>query len=133
MAIKNSCRWTMQGLGVTALRGAAVTNTTPGATMTMTIPTLAQALNAGMLRLKITQTTASITSLVITGSDGTTTIYLTAMTITGGVAGQGADFLDEFQSDLNLKNFIAVVTFSAAPGTATVDFEVWGQENAGGP
>jgi hypothetical protein len=136
MAIKNSVRFTLVGLGTAGLRGNVITVTTPlGATMTATIGPLTQKVNCGVFRLRISGLTGTgaIASLIVTGTDGTTTIYLDAMTVTGGVVNQGMDLVSEFQSELNLQTFVATITFSAAPTAAMIDFEVWGQENAGGP
>jgi hypothetical protein len=136
MSIKNSCRYTLAGLGTASLRGGSVTVTTPLAlTMTGVIGPLTNKINCGTLRLKVSGLTGTgaLASFVITATDGTTVIYLDAMTITGGVANQGMDVMSEFQSDENLQQFNFSVTFSVAPTAATIDFEVWGQENAGGP
>lgn len=88
-----------------------------------------------MLRVRVSGLTGTgaVSGVAITGSDGTTTIYIDALAVASGVVNQGLDMAAEFQSELNLQTFIATVTFSAAPTAATIDFEVWGQENAGGP
>lgn len=135
MAIKNSIRYTLLGMGTAGLRGGVVSVTTPlGTTMTATVGPLAQRVNLGAARVRVSGLTGTgaVSSIVITGSDGTTTVYLASFAVTGGVANQGVDFMSDFQSELNLTTLVATVTFSAAPTAALIDFEAWGQENAGG-
>jgi len=136
MAITNSVRQILAGLGTASIRGSTVTATTITANaVTAALSNLSPAMNCGMWRLKVSGVDAghAIANYSVTATDGTTTIYLVPIqTITGGVNGQGMDVADEWQSDLNLKTFTAVVTGAAGVTTLTVDFEVWGQANAGG-
>jgi len=136
MAIANSVRYTLAGLGTAGLRGQTITaNWTAGTTVAATIGPLAQKVNCGVLRTRVSGMTGTgaVLGIAVTGSDGTTTIYIGTASVTAGVVNQGVDLMTEFQSELNLQTFVATITFSAAPTAAVLDFEVWGQENSGGP
>jgi hypothetical protein len=130
LAITNSVKNILQGLGVPGLASSASSSTTVSAsavTVTCTLPAGSLA-NYGYVRVKVPSvTTGSLVSAVFTATDGTTTVYLPdPIAITSGTAGQGMEAMKPFVSDLNLRTFVCVLTGAASFAGVTVDFEVFG-------
>lgn len=138
MAITNSVRQILQGFGISGLSTSAVTTTTvtsTALTATATLPASALG-NLGYVRLKVSNVAGSgLSNVVFTATDGTTTIFIPepVSTIPVVTSGQGLEVCKPFMSDLNLRTFVAVVTGSTSMTQATVDYEVYANEAAGGP
>jgi hypothetical protein len=137
MAITNSVKNILLGFGTSGLSNSAVTTTTvttTALTATATLPATALG-NYGYVRLKVSGVAGSgLSNVVFTATDGTTTIYIPdPIAITAGTTAQGGEFTKPFVSDLNLRTFVAVVTGEASMTAATVDWEVYANEAAGGP
>lgn len=138
MALTNSVKNILQGFGISGLSNSAVTTTTvtsTALTATATLPASALG-NYGYVRLKVSNVAGSgLSNVLFTATDGTTTIYIPEAipTIPSPVSGQGIEVVKPFMSDLNLRTFVAVVTGSTSMTQATVDWEVYANEAAGGP
>lgn len=115
MAIKNSVRNVLPGMGTSGLRGGSV----EGGTSPVTIQ-VPQGMSMGKFRV---QSTTVLTSVAIVGSDGVNpTVLLYGATLVAGGAAQ-TSIMGDFMCDLNLTS----VTCDAS---GTIDFEVWGQPGA---
>jgi len=131
MAILNTVKKMAQGLGNPLYYSTTTLTATNSQTVTMTLSTptgAPQGTSIGMWRVKIgTLTTATtVSSLVITASNGTTTENVASM---GPFAtnSRPVNQLNEFITDLSpgYTNFVLVVTLGAA-GTGIIDFEFFG-------
>jgi hypothetical protein len=111
---------TVQRINVTANTGA--TNVTLPATGAFAPTTVSR----GLVRVKsnVIGVNATAQVLNITGTDGTTTVDLSAGDAIASRAGIGIDHMYQFQSDLNLTSITVAVNI--ATNNSTVDVEMAG-------
>jgi len=128
MSIVNSVKTLFPGMGnateYVSLLGQTVT---AGTSTAFALTGFINYVRSGKIRFKTTAAPASstITGIVITGTDGTTTVTLDSRSYVASTAAQLVDYLFEFLSELNLTTI--TVTVTEAGGTApTADLEIAG-------
>ena len=128
MAIVNSVKTLFPGAGnVTEYVSLLAQAVTAGTATAFTLTGFVNYVRSGKIRVKTTAAPASstITGIVITGTDGTTTVTLGSYAYVATTAAQLVDLLFEFISELNLTT--VTVTITEAGGTApTADIELAG-------
>lgn len=98
------------------------------ATTTFTLNNFVNYVRSGRIRLKNSATGGAgsqVTGITITGTDGTSTVYLLVST-TVYVANTFIDRVFDFISDLNLNSISIAITNANAGAASTWDFEVAG-------
>jgi len=108
------------------LLGQAVVNT--ATTTNYVLTGFINYVRSGRVRFKIIPPAGAagqITAIVITGTDGTTTVTLYQDAV-ARTAGTNLDFLYSFISELNLTTVTVAVTTAAAGAASTADLEITG-------
>lgn len=130
-SIKNSIRDIMPGFGTSGNDGGSsvyVTGTANGVATTVATATATSAgtCNKGYVHVSLYggASSAILTSLSITVTDGTTIIYIYGAAFTSITANQGFNISVPFSVDLAVNK--ASVTFISSAGTFNVDIELAG-------
>jgi hypothetical protein len=128
MAIVNTVKTIMPGLGNPTEYVALVAQNQPINAATANVLTgFINYVRSGKIRIKSTSAPAAsqVTAILITGTDGVTTVTL-YQDATARTAATLLDFLYDFISELNLTTITVTITLANAGTAQTWDFEICG-------
>jgi hypothetical protein len=128
MAIANKLTTLMPAFGApTEYITSLSVNIPINATTTTALTGFTNFVRSGRVRFKsqAALTASQLTGVVVTATDGTSTVTLYADATTR-VAANFVDFLYSFISELNLTTVSVALTLANVGGAATVDFEITG-------